>query len=96
MKSKKLTALILVGMLLGILVGYLFRQHAGDDAAAIKSFVDGMSILTDIFLRLIKMIIAPLVISTLVVASPRWATPNRWAASAAKPWAGSSAPRWCR
>ncbi|WP_046167477.1 dicarboxylate/amino acid:cation symporter [Chromobacterium vaccinii] len=67
MKSKKLTALILVGMLLGILVGYLFRQHAGDDAAAIKSFVDGMSILTDIFLRLIKMIIAPLVISTLVV-----------------------------
>ncbi|MDE1712864.1 dicarboxylate/amino acid:cation symporter, partial (plasmid) [Chromobacterium amazonense] len=67
MKSKKLTALILVGMLLGILVGYLFRQHAGDDAAAIKSFVDGMSILTDIFLRLIKMIIAPLVISTLAV-----------------------------
>ncbi|AXE36226.1 dicarboxylate/amino acid:cation symporter [Chromobacterium phragmitis] len=67
MKSKKLTALILVGMLLGILVGYLFRQHAGDDAAAIKTFVDGMSILTDIFLRLIKMIIAPLVISTLVV-----------------------------
>lgn len=67
MKSKKLTALILVGMLLGILVGYLFRQHAGDDAAVIKSFVDGMSILTDIFLRLIKMIIAPLVISTLVV-----------------------------
>ncbi|WP_046157310.1 dicarboxylate/amino acid:cation symporter [Chromobacterium vaccinii] len=67
MKSKKLTALILVGMLLGILVGYLFRQHAGDDAAAIKSFVEGMSILTDIFLRLIKMIIAPLVISTLVV-----------------------------
>lgn len=67
MKSKKLTALILVGMLLGILVGYLFRQHAGNDAAAIKSFVDGMSILTDIFLRLIKMIIAPLVISTLVV-----------------------------
>ncbi|MGY8624983.1 dicarboxylate/amino acid:cation symporter [Chromobacterium violaceum] len=69
MKSKKLTALILVGMLLGILVGYLFRQHAGDDAAAIKSFVDGMSILTDIFLRLIKMIIAPLVISTLVIST---------------------------
>ncbi|WP_434629720.1 dicarboxylate/amino acid:cation symporter [Chromobacterium sp. CV08] len=67
MKSKKLTALILAGMLLGILVGYLFRQYAGNDAAAIKSFADGMSILTDIFLRLIKMIIAPLVISTLVV-----------------------------
>ncbi|OHX14135.1 dicarboxylate/amino acid:cation symporter [Chromobacterium sphagni] len=67
MKSKKLTALILVGMLLGILVGYLFRQYAGTDAAAIKTFVDGMSILTDIFLRLIKMIIAPLVIATLVV-----------------------------
>ncbi|AUH52244.1 dicarboxylate/amino acid:cation symporter [Chromobacterium sp. ATCC 53434] len=67
MKSKKLTVFILAGMLLGILVGYLFRQYAGNDAAAIKSFADGMSILTDIFLRLIKMIIAPLVISTLVV-----------------------------
>ncbi|QEL54368.1 dicarboxylate/amino acid:cation symporter [Chromobacterium paludis] len=67
MKSKKLTALILAGMLLGILVGYLFRQYAGEDTAAIKSFADGMSILTDIFLRLIKMIIAPLVVSTLVV-----------------------------
>ncbi|POZ61770.1 dicarboxylate/amino acid:cation symporter [Chromobacterium alticapitis] len=67
MKSKKLTAFILAGMLLGILAGYFFRQYAGNDAAAIKSFADGMSILTDIFLRLIKMIIAPLVISTLVV-----------------------------
>lgn len=36
-------------------------------AATIQKFADNISILTDIFLRLVKMIIAPLVFSTLVV-----------------------------
>ncbi|WP_293762349.1 dicarboxylate/amino acid:cation symporter [uncultured Aquitalea sp.] len=66
MKSKKLTTFILLGMVLGILTGYLVRELAGTESA-IKSFADTISILTDIFLRLIKMIIAPLVFSTLVV-----------------------------
>ena len=66
MKMNKLTAMILVSMVVGILVGHLFRAST-TDAAAISSFASNISILTDIFLRLIKMIIAPLVFSTLVV-----------------------------
>ena len=66
MKMNKLTAAILISMLLGILVGHLVRALA-PDAATITSFTANITILTDIFLRLIKMIIAPLVFSTLTV-----------------------------
>ncbi|WP_024302310.1 dicarboxylate/amino acid:cation symporter [Pseudogulbenkiania sp. MAI-1] len=66
MKLNKLTTFILAAMVLGILTGYAWREMAADEAA-IKSFADNVSILTDIFLRLIKMIIAPLVFSTLAV-----------------------------
>ena len=52
-------------MVLGIVVGYLCNQTAQDakDAAQIASY---FSLITDIFLRMIKMIIAPLVFATLV------------------------------
>ena len=66
MKMNKLTAAILISMLLGILVGHLVRSLA-PDAAMITSFTANITILTDIFLRLIKMIIAPLVFTTLTV-----------------------------
>ncbi len=66
MKMNKLTAAILISMLLGILVGHLVRSMA-PDAAMVTSFTDNITILTDIFLRLIKMIIAPLVFTTLTV-----------------------------
>lgn len=62
----KLTAMILISMLVGILTGHLYRSNV-TDPAAIAAFASNISILTDIFLRLIKMIIAPLVFSTLVV-----------------------------
>lgn len=52
-------------MILGIFVGYLCNTNA--DPATAKSISGYFSILTDIFLRLIKMIIGPLVFSTLVV-----------------------------
>jgi len=65
MKSKKLTAYIIVGMVLGIITGYLWRE-GHQDKASIDSFVSNISLLTDIFLHLIKMIIAPLVFTTLV------------------------------
>lgn len=65
MQSKKLTLFILLGMVLGIVTGAVVRQ-INPDPAAIKSFADGIGILTDIFLRLIKMIIAPLVFTTLI------------------------------
>src|SRR3954447_16468170 len=62
----KLTTVILIGMVLGILVGYACNTLWPDPKTA-KSIADYISLFTDIFLRLIKMIIAPLVFSTLVV-----------------------------
>jgi Na+/H+-dicarboxylate symporter len=53
-------------MVLGILVGFLVNQNI-TDPAQIKAVAGGFNVVTDIFLRLIKMIIAPLVFSTLVV-----------------------------
>jgi len=65
MNTKKLTRYIGIAMVLGIVVGYLCNQTAHDakDAAQIASY---FSLITDIFLRMIKMIIAPLVFATLV------------------------------
>jgi Na+/H+-dicarboxylate symporter len=65
MKANKLTRWILVAMLLGIAVGYLCNVNAADANAA-KEIASYFNIVTDVFLRLIKMIIAPLVIATLV------------------------------
>jgi Na+/H+-dicarboxylate symporter len=65
MKKIKATTWIMVGMVLGIVVGYICHNLAPDEAAA-KEIAAYFSIITDIFLRLIKMIIAPLVFGTLV------------------------------
>lgn len=66
--QKKLPAAvwILVAMLIGILVGYMVFINFPDKkvAAQIAGYI---SILSDVFLRLIKMLIGPLVFSTLVV-----------------------------
>src|SRR5215510_11568119 len=62
----KLTTIILIGMVLGILVGYACHTMWPDPKTA-KSIADYISLITEVFLRLIKMIIAPLVFSTLVV-----------------------------
>src|SRR6201991_178550 len=66
MKSQKLTTIILIGMVLGILVGWACHELWPDPKTA-KTVADYISLVTTIFLRLIKMIIAPLVFSTLVV-----------------------------
>ena len=66
MRSQKLTTIILIGMVLGILVGWACNTMWPDPKTA-KTIADYISLITDIFLRLIKMIIAPLVFSTLVV-----------------------------
>jgi len=56
MKKSRLTLYILLGLVLGILTGWLFPE------VAVK-----LKPLADTFLRMIKMIIAPLVFATLVV-----------------------------
>ncbi|OWY27527.1 dicarboxylate/amino acid:cation symporter [Herbaspirillum robiniae] len=59
-------AWIFGAMLLGVLAGYLINTCAADKQQAAQ-IADYISIASDIFLRLIKMVIAPLVFSTLVV-----------------------------
>ena len=58
--------LILGAMVLGILVGYFIFIEFPDKGAA-KEVAGYISIISDVFLRLIKMLIGPLVFSTLVV-----------------------------
>jgi Na+/H+-dicarboxylate symporter len=62
----KLTTWILIGMVAGIAVGYWCHARY-PDAQEAKAVAGYFSIITDLFLRLIKMIVAPLVLSTLVV-----------------------------
>jgi len=63
--KNRLTFYIGLGMLAGLLAGYVSHGAAATPAAA-KDIANYYSIITDVFLRLIKMIIAPLVFATLV------------------------------
>lgn len=65
MKPNKLTTWIMIAMVLGVAVGYVCNVSA-PDAKSAKEIAGYFSIVTDVFLRLIKMIIAPLVFATLV------------------------------
>ncbi len=63
--AKRLTVYILIAMVAGIISGLVLNRML-PDPAAINEVTGYLAILTDIFLRLIKMIIAPLVFATLV------------------------------
>ena len=63
--NRLFTLLIVVAMVAGIAVGAWCNQHF-HDPDQIKEIVGWFKVVTDVFLRLIKMIIAPLVFSTLV------------------------------
>lgn len=63
--SNKLTLFILLFMFAGILSGAAIHEYAAADN--VKSYAENITLFTDIFLRLIKMVIAPLVFSTLTV-----------------------------
>ena len=65
MKKISLTKMIILGLILGMIAGVAINNMASADTA--KSYAQDISIFTTIFLRMVKMIIAPLVISTLVV-----------------------------
>src|SRR4051812_28605973 len=68
--GKRLTRYILLALMLGVIAGWAINAAIDDgtpaSAATLKSIADYLSIVTALFLRLIKMIIAPLVFSTLV------------------------------
>ena len=62
--AKRLTLYIMVGLVLGIVVGAVMHATLSPDAVAEAN--KWFKMVTDIFLRLIKMIVAPLVFGTLV------------------------------
>src|SRR3954464_3504876 len=68
--AKNLTRFILLALVLGLIAGWAINAAIDDGTPAsaerLKSIADYLSIVTALFLRLIKMIIAPLVFSTLV------------------------------
>jgi Na+/H+-dicarboxylate symporter len=64
-KSNLLTLIIFCAMILGIGIGYLMYETM--EPETIKPIATNLKLLTTIFLRLVQMIIAPLVFSTLVV-----------------------------
>jgi Na+/H+-dicarboxylate symporter len=65
MRSQRMTTYIVIAMVLGIVVGTLLNKALADSgtAATVAGYI---AIFSDVFLRLIKMIIAPLVFCTLV------------------------------
>ncbi|MGF6513314.1 Na+/H+-dicarboxylate symporter [Pseudomonas sp. BT76 TE3572] len=64
-KKNKLPRRIAISIALGVLVGWACHHFAGSEQSA-KEIASYFSMVTDIFLRMIKMIIAPLVFATLV------------------------------
>ncbi len=64
-KGNRLTFYIIAAMFLGVVAGYLVHTLAG--AGFQTSFSNNVKLLSTIFIRLVQMIIAPLVFTTLVV-----------------------------
>jgi len=61
------TLYVAVALILGIVAGELLNLTLGKGNPLLSQIIEIFTVLTDIFLRLVKMIIAPLVFSTLVV-----------------------------
>jgi Na+/H+-dicarboxylate symporter len=63
---QRLTLFLILGLIFGIAAGYALHSayDAGDPALA--AWADYLKLLPDVFLRLIKMIIAPLIASTII------------------------------
>ena len=65
-KRPSITLYVLIGMILGVIVGYMCNTNYPDPKVA-GQIADNINIVTTVFLRLIKMIIGPLVLTTLIV-----------------------------
>jgi len=63
--NRRFTYVVLCALFLGVLVGSILHRIF-PEAAALATVADHLTVITDAFLRLIKMIIAPLVFATLV------------------------------
>ncbi len=65
--DKKLTYWILAGMALGVIVGYSVHIGIPQDNVWFEYLTKTFKLLSDIFLNLIKLLVAPLILSTIVV-----------------------------
>src|SRR5687768_694554 len=65
MKKNRLTIFILIAMVVGWLLGHIIHVSASPEFIA--SFSKNINLLGRVFIRLVQMIIAPLVFTTLVV-----------------------------
>ncbi len=65
--DKKLTWYILAGMILGVVAGYILHISLPADSDAFVAMSKSFKLLSDIFLNLIKLLVAPLILSTIVV-----------------------------
>jgi Na+/H+-dicarboxylate symporter len=66
MKANRLSGFILAAMFMGVVAGYIFNATAPTPEAA-KNIASNLNLITTVFLRLIKMVIAPLVFCGLIV-----------------------------
>jgi Na+/H+-dicarboxylate symporter len=64
--AQRLTLWIVVGMVAGIALGALLHAGLPADSKVLTQSADALKLLPEVFLRLIKMIIAPLILGTLV------------------------------
>ncbi len=64
--GKRLTLFIIAGMILGLIVGAVLHSMYPAKDPQLLAIADYLKLLPDVFLRLIKMIIAPLVLATIV------------------------------
>ncbi|MHA4838101.1 dicarboxylate/amino acid:cation symporter [Sphingopyxis sp. MSC1_008] len=62
----RLTFYILIGMILGVITGYLVRVYVPADSEAFTYWLRSFSTLSTIFLNLIKLVVAPLILGTLI------------------------------
>jgi Na+/H+-dicarboxylate symporter len=67
MMDKRLTLWILAGMILGVAAGYAVHIGIPQDNAWFEYLTKTFKLLSDIFLNLIKLLVAPLILSTIVV-----------------------------
>ena len=65
--DKRLTVYILIGMILGVVVGYAVHTGIAADNVWFEYLTKTFKLLSDIFLNLIKLLVAPLILSTIVV-----------------------------
>jgi Na+/H+-dicarboxylate symporter len=65
--DRKLTWYILAGMILGVVVGYAVHVGVPQDNVWFEYLTKTFKLLSDIFLNLIKLLVAPLILSTIVV-----------------------------